>query len=81
MKGDHELLSVDPTGRDLARHRVDKFWSDLSPDGDTGETTWEALWPLRDRATECLLLEPPDIHGAEAATAEAMLLICGMTRA
>lgn len=81
MNGRHELLSVDPPGRDTACERVTQFWSELSPDGDTGETTWEALWPLRDRATECLLLEPPDLKGAEAATAEAMLLICGMTRA
>ncbi|MCH8824519.1 MAG: hypothetical protein IH984_13545 [Planctomycetes bacterium] len=78
MLDKHDLSPGDPVRRDIARERIYKFWNDLAPDGDTGETTWEVLCPICDRTTECLLRKPPDISGAEAATAEAMLLICGM---
>jgi hypothetical protein len=56
-----------------------RFWTDLSMSGDAGCTTWDVLDLLRDRVTEYLMRDPPDLLRAESLTADALLRITGQS--
>lgn len=74
-----ELLPAAPLDLTGRRQLVIQFWTDLEMSGDAGGTTWEVLDGLRDRVTACLAVRPPGIEHAERLTAQAMLLLQGLS--
>jgi hypothetical protein len=76
-----ELSSDDRQNIETRCQKIIDFWNELRTCGDPGATTWEVLEPLEQQTTECLGHDPPDIAGAESATARAALLIVGCDNA
>ena len=72
-----ELSPGDTQATSALRQELIEFWNGLRTCGDPGATTWEVLESLERQVTECLNHDPPDIQGAQSATALAGLLMLG----
>ncbi|QOV89475.1 hypothetical protein [Humisphaera borealis] len=59
------------------QQQIIEFWSALE-DLDTGQTSREVLYRIRDNVTDALTLDVPDIATALSETSKAMCLIGGI---
>jgi hypothetical protein len=57
-----------------------EFWMEIERSGDAGATTWEVLDRIRNRVTECLRQDSPNLIEARRLTAEAIGKIEGVIR-
>jgi hypothetical protein len=72
-------LPDEPETETFRIQRIVDWWNELRVTDETGATTWEELGEFERQVTDCLAMRPRDISRAESLTANAMLLIAGLT--
>ena len=81
MKGQKSNVSPAELPRTARNRRqlIIDWWIERERSGDAGATTWEVLDVLRNRVTYYLMGGAKSLNKAESLTAQAMLLVAGLT--